>query len=519
MNAVIYARYSSHNQHETSIEGQLKVCYEYCERNGYTIIGEYIDRAMSGTTDNRPQFLQMIEDASKKQFQYVIVYQLDRFSRNRYDSAVYKAKLKKHDVRVLSARENINDDASGILMEAMLEGMAEYYSAELAQKVQRGMDLNAKKCLSTGGNVALGYKVDKDKKFQIDPESAMTVKYIYESYAKGDTVTEIVEHLNSQGFKNPKGKKFSNSTVTFILQNKRYIGIYTYKGTETPGGIPRIISDDLFKKAADRMVKNKRTPAHSKAQEEYLLTTKLFCGHCKEMMVGYGGTSRNGKVHHYYACKNKIRKNKSCDKKYVPKEYIENLVIDKCRELLTTKNIAKIAKEIVSACEKGNDLSELRRLDKQLKDIERKQNNLMNAIMECDNDVTRKLLFAEVPKLEETKKAIEAEIIKEEKGMVCLTEEQVCFFLSALKKGSVDDIKYRKSLISVFINKIYLFDDKITFIFNSGGNPVTVDNDLLDWVDKQNESFKCSYLEKVGQPSCCNKIDDNAEKPEFLRCR
>ncbi|MCM1362732.1 MAG: hypothetical protein NC235_12645 [Clostridiales bacterium] len=139
-------------------------------------------------------------------------------------------------------------------------------------------------------------------------------------------------------------------------------------------------------------------------------------------------------------------------------------------------------------------------MEKQLKDIERKQNNLMNAIMECDNDVTRKLLFAEVPKLEENKKAVEAEIIKEEKGMVRLTEEQVRFFLSALKKGSVDDIKYRKSLISVFVNKIYLFDDKITFIFNSGGNPVTVDNDLLDWVDKQNESFKCSYLKQVGQP-------------------
>lgn len=121
MNAVIYARYSSHNQHETSIEGQLKVCYEYYERNGYTIVGEYIDRAISGTTDNRPQFLQMIDDAAKKRFQYVVMYQLDRFSRNRYDSVVYKAKLKKYDIRVLSARENISDDASGILMEAMLD--------------------------------------------------------------------------------------------------------------------------------------------------------------------------------------------------------------------------------------------------------------------------------------------------------------------------------------------------------------------------------------------------------------
>lgn len=348
------------------------------------------------------------------------------------------------------------------------------------------MDLNAKKCLSTGGNVTLGYVVDKDKKFQVDPESALTVKYIFESYVKGDTVTKITENLNNQGFKNPRGRKFSKSSVMLILQNKRYIGIYTYKGTETPGGIPRIISDELFNKAADKFAKNKKAPARLKAQEEYILTTKLFCGHCKEMMVGYSGTSRNGKVHHYYACKNRIKKEKTCAKQYVQKDYIENLVIDKCREILTADNIAKIAKEIVSACEKGNDLTEMKRLEKQLKDIERKQNNLMNAIMECDNDVTRKLLFAEVPKLEDAKTAVEDEIIKEEKNMIRLTEEQVRFFLSALKKGAVNDIKYRKSLVSVFVNKIYLYNDKITFIFDSSGTPMTVNTDTLEWIDKHN---------------------------------
>ena len=92
---VIYARFSSHSQTEQSIEGQLRECYEFAKRNDYVVVNEYIDRAISGMTDNRPAFLQMIEDSKKKEFEYVLVYQLDRFARSRYDSANYKAKLKR----------------------------------------------------------------------------------------------------------------------------------------------------------------------------------------------------------------------------------------------------------------------------------------------------------------------------------------------------------------------------------------------------------------------------------------
>lgn len=144
-NVVIYARYSSQRQNETSIEAQLKECYEYCKAHNYTVIEEYIDKAKSAKTDNRPDFKRMINDSSKKQFEGIVCYQLDRFARNRYDSATYKAKLKRNGIRVYSAKENINDDASGILMESVLEGMAEYYSQELAQKVNRNMRLNAMK--------------------------------------------------------------------------------------------------------------------------------------------------------------------------------------------------------------------------------------------------------------------------------------------------------------------------------------------------------------------------------------
>ena len=175
MKLIIYARYSSHSQTEQSIEGQLQACYEYARANGHIIVGEYIDRAQTGTTDSRTEFQKMIADSDKHTLEGVLVYQLDRFVRNRYDSAINKAKLKKNGVRVISARENISEDASGILVEGVLESMAEYYSAELSQKIRRGMEINAQKCLSNGSNPGLGFAVDEERRFHVDP--AETARY------------------------------------------------------------------------------------------------------------------------------------------------------------------------------------------------------------------------------------------------------------------------------------------------------------------------------------------------------
>ena len=254
MNIVIYARFSSHTQNEQSIEGQLKVCYEFAERNGYKIIGEYIDRAISGTeAENRPEFQRMIADSAKRQFQGVLVYQLDRFARNRYDSATYKAKLKKYGVKVLSARENISDDASGVLMEAVLEGMAEYYSVELSQKVKRGLELNARKCLFTGSGVPLGYKI-VEKKFAIDEETAPIVKGIFEMYLAGKTMAEIIRYLNGHGVKTSRGNPYNKNSIRLILTNNRYTGVYKYGGMEIPGGVPRIIDDNTFEQVQTLML-------------------------------------------------------------------------------------------------------------------------------------------------------------------------------------------------------------------------------------------------------------------------
>ena len=188
MTAVIYARYSSDNQREESIEGQIRECTAYAEKNGITIVKHYIDRAISAKTDNRPEFQQMIKDSDKKLFDIVLVWKLDRFARNRYDSARYKTQLKKNDVKLMSATEVISDGPEGIILESVLEGYAEYYSADLSEKVIRGMTENALKGKFSGGAIPFGYTINADRRFEIDPLTAPFVAETFQRYNDGQTM-------------------------------------------------------------------------------------------------------------------------------------------------------------------------------------------------------------------------------------------------------------------------------------------------------------------------------------------
>ena len=184
MTAVIYARYSSDSQREASIEGQLRDCKDYAEKNGITVVGTYIDRAYSAKTDDRPDFQRMIKDSGKKIFDVVLVWKLDRFARNRFDAVNYKYQLEKNGVHLVSAMEPISQGPEGIMVESMLIGMAEYYSAELALKVARGERENALQCKYNGGIVPLGFTIGKeDRLYHIDPETAPIVQEIFTRYA------------------------------------------------------------------------------------------------------------------------------------------------------------------------------------------------------------------------------------------------------------------------------------------------------------------------------------------------
>ena len=308
MKAVIYARYSSDNQREESIEGQLRECKEYAEKNGITILCSYIDRALSAKTDNRPEFQNMVQDSAKGLFDTVLVWKLDRFARNRYDSAHYKAILRRNGVKVVSATENISDGPEGIILESMLEEMAEYYSAELAQKINRGLTENALKGKNNGGGIPLGYQLTDDQHLRIDPLTAPVVREIYQKYAEGETVRSIITSLNERHILTQKQKPFRPNSLHSVLCNRKYIGEYRYKNIVIPDGVPSIIPKDLFERVQMRVGKNRRTPARTKAEEEYLLTTKLFCGHCGRMMIGESGKSHTGATHRYYKCSGAKRK-------------------------------------------------------------------------------------------------------------------------------------------------------------------------------------------------------------------
>ena len=478
MNVVIYARFSSHTQNEQSIEGQLKECKAYAATNGMTVIGEYIDRAMTGTNDNRPDFQKMIRDSERHKFEAVLVYQLDRFARKREDSAIYKARLKRNGVRVISAREPIAQDASGILVEGVLESMAEYYSAELSQKIHRGMDINAEKCLSLGSNPGLGYVVNKDKTFSVDPEGAAVVREIFERFASGEPKSEIVRDLHRRNVKTSLGRKFTYNSLTKMLTNKRYIGMYMYKGKETPGGMPRLIDDELFYRAQAIIAQNKNANMRTRGIGEYLLTTKLFCGHCREMMVGYAGTSANGRIYHYYRCK-KSKKNQ-CKKKIVSKELIEDRVVEVCLSLLTPENCKFIAEKVASVVNTDRDNLPIKNLKKAIRDIDAAIENLWKSI---ERGETTDLISERIRQKEEDKARYLAELEKEERKVTALTEPQIMAFLDYVRKLPNDDLGKRRAIINIFVNAVYLFDDHFTIVFNTGSRMMEIKDIPIDDIE------------------------------------
>lgn len=221
--AVCYLRYSpGPDQDENSIIGQRKIINEFAEKEGYIIVDEYIDRGVTGTKADRTNFLRMIADSERGVFQYVIVYQLDRFARNRADSAVYRGMLNKNGAKLISAKENISDNSSGIILQGVLETLAEYYSVELSEKIKRGYSTKAAQCLYLGGTVPLGYLIDENKHFQVDTTTVVYVQTIFEMYANGTTIREINEYLNQQNISSTRGNNFTKNSLSKLFQNKRY---------------------------------------------------------------------------------------------------------------------------------------------------------------------------------------------------------------------------------------------------------------------------------------------------------
>ena len=473
MNGVIYARYSSDNQREESIEGQLRECQAFAEKNDITIMNTYIDRAFSAKTDNRPEFQHMISDSKKKMFDVVLVWKYDRFARNRLDSLMYKQLLQRNNIKLISVTEPIMNSSVGIIVESMIDSYNEYYSAELAEKVTRGMTENALKGKYNGGTLPIGYIIDDDKYFQIDPLTAPIVLEAFQKYDEGMTMKKIVDYLRLKGLRTKKNGEISINSLTRMLHNRRYIGEYKFQDIVTPDVIPAIVPQDLFDRVQEKLAKNKKAPARKKAEDEYLLTTKLYCGKCGCYMVGESGTSQQKKiVHRYYKCVS-VKNHKGCDKKTVKKDWIEDLTLEMIKRIIfDDRMLDSLADEIINYL--GQESTLLPQLRKQLKDCEKGIDNLLNAIqMGIFTPSTKERLES----LEQQKEELQIRIAQEEIIKPPIDKDKILFWLHRFRKLDTTKLEHRKRLIDSFVNVIYLYDDKIVFTFNykDGSKTITME--------------------------------------------
>lgn len=457
--AAIYARYSSDSQNEQSIEGQLRVCEEYAKKNDIIILNTYIDRAMTGRNDNRPDFQRMLKDSSRKEWNFIIVYKFDRFARNRYETAIHKKELKDNGVKVLSAMENIPDTPEAIIFESMLEGYAEYYSAELAQKVKRGMFETRRKGLYQGGGLLYGYKID-GRKIVIDENNAAVVRFMYEQYANGIFVKDIIRTLTEKNIFY-KGKPFVRNSVYNILRNEKYSGVYKHNDEIVDNMYPQIVPTNIFNQVRRQVAANKYGKKSVKA--DFLLRQKLICGNCGQPMCGESGTTKNGSRIYYYKCYGRKKRLNDCNKAMIRKEVIENLVTDTVVQKLSEPNLINIiVSKILQRQEKSIcENSALSLLIKQKKQVDTAIDNIVAAIERgIVTNATNKRLQSLEAQQQELERQILIERSKQSTKISAADIKQ--FYSSALNENS-------KILINLLIEKIILFDDKVEIYFN---NPI-----------------------------------------------
>ncbi len=460
--AVIYARYSSNSQTEQSIEGQLNVCNKFAQDNGLYIVDTYIDRAMTGTNDNRPAFQQMLTDSERGKWDIVLVYAIDRFGRNSTDIAINKYRLKKNGKILLSATQKTSDNLDGttnldgIILEQVYIGMAEYYSKELAQKVSRGLHESRKKGQFCGGSIPYGYYV-KDKRVHIDEEKAKTVIFIYEQYALSESVPRIIVKLNEKGLLHD-GKPFIPNCVYSILRNEKYTGV-TKVHDEVFDIFPRIVPQELFEKVRRRIANNRY--GRRGVTESYLLRNKVRCGYCGNPISAECGTSKHGKQVRYYKCRGRKKLHNGCEKSPIRKEALEKFVIENMIETLTSKEeMQKIIKWLMEVQEtQSKNRPIVTALEREKHQIENALNNIMRAIEEgITSNTTNKRLHELEARQEELEKEL---VIEKSKTALLLTEEEIRAFYEKALKLEIQE------LVNYLLEEVTLYDDKIIIRYKS----------------------------------------------------
>ena len=465
--AVAYARYSSAGQRDVSIEQQLADIRAFAQREGFTIVHEYADHARSGfkNTSARAAFQSMIRAAESGSFDTIIAWKVDRFGRNREDSAIYKGKLRRFCVRVLYAMEPIPEGSAGVLLEGMLEATAEWYSRQLSENVTRGMTDNAHRCLYNGTRI-LGYVRGPDGRYQIQAEEAALVRNIFDLYCAGYSAVRIANRLNASGLHTALGRPWNFKAVLSLVSNERYTGVYIWGSVRVPDGMPAIIEKSVFEEAQRMKKKTARHVEHGAV--DFLLTGKAFCGHCSAAMIGDSGTSKSGTRHYYYSCQaHKARK--GCDKKSVSKDWLESAVVDFVLDhVLSDAQIEKTADAVMALQAEEMKASPLAAMEAERAEVMKKIQNINNAIAAgIWNSSTSAMLRDLEDQAEDLR--VSCETLRYSQAQL-MDRDRVLFFLRRFTKGDRTDPALRRHIIETFVNAVYVFDDHLKLVINNCEN-------------------------------------------------
>ena len=505
-----YARFSSDNQRSESIDAQIRAMNQYCKQQHWQTVATYTDEARSATSDNRPQFQKMIQDSEKGAFDIVLVHKLDRFSRDRYDSAIYKKRLKKNNVKLCSVLERIDDSPESIMMESVLEGMAEYYSKNLGREVMKGLKENAIKCKHNGGCPPLGYELDESKRLIINPHEAEAVKIIYEMFAEGYGYDRIINYLNEQGYTTKKGLMFRKNSLYEILRNEKYTGIFVFnklapmvnghrnnhaynptdKMIRVEGGCPQIIDKELFDKVQEIRAKNKRNTGSYHGKEFYLLTGKVFCGVCGRRLQGnMRYCKRNGTKFVSYRCDSH---RSECDNKEYQKEYLDRYIVELLEDKLLNKAalkkaVANVNKQI-KLYNKNHDANH----DRVLKEYNDVLKNLSNLTQAIERGIFTEDIIKRAEQLETERTRLEGEL-QGAKMLEPVTFTDVSHILTQWQSLAPETPEYR-NFIQQFIKEIRTYPYHFDVVLDMGLGVVDVTETVSlrrgELYEKYREKFK-----------------------------
>ncbi len=463
-NAVVYARYSSHNQRDVSIEQQYDACVKYAADNGYKIVERYADRAISGTTDNRPHFQRMMKDAHKGSFDFVIAWKSNRMGRNMLQAMVNESKLADLGIKCLYVEEDFDDTAAGRFALRNMMNVNQFYSENMAEDVLRGMADNASKCM-VNNLPPFGYRKGADGKFEIVEEQAAVIREIFNRVLSGWSIYDIQADLNNRGIKTGRGTAWKKQSFGHLLQNDKYTGVYRWSDVVVEGGIPAILDRDTFDRVQMILREKKKPRGKQRCNDNYILSGRIFCGECGSPMTAQAGTSATGRKFNYYCC-NRKRYDHACSKKNVPQEKIETTVTNFIKaELLRDEFIDWIVSGYKAAAEKIRNDTKLAALQDELQDVSTKLANILKAI---EAGIFNETTQARMEELAAARKELEQAIRLEELANKLPSTDEVRFWLYELRSGDLEDRQYQRRLIMTFIKAVYVYDDRLRIQFNYG---------------------------------------------------